>query len=358
MTQEQLLDIYTDYLISQNKYATATGLEALLEGEMSHDKVSRFLKDSEFGSKNLWKYVKPEVRKMETKKKGVLIIDDTIEEKPYTDENEIVCWHFSHSKGRCIKGINLLSCLVRYDDIALPVSVEIVHKEVYFCDEKTKKERRKSSITKNELFRSQIKQAEKNEIQFDYVLADNWFGAKKNMEFINYDIKKKFIFGIKSNRLIAFSEKERREGKYQNLKTLQLEDNQKREVYLKDLAFPVSLMKKSFKNEDGSIGELYLVTNDLEIDAEKIYEIYQKRWRIEEYHKSIKQNASLEKSPTKIVQTQKTHVFASIIAYCKLEILRVKTKLNHFALKYKLIMRANQMAFQELQKMQQSSSFA
>jgi len=38
-----------------------------------------------------------------------LIIDDTIEEKPYTDENEIICWHFSHAKGRCIKGVNLLS---------------------------------------------------------------------------------------------------------------------------------------------------------------------------------------------------------------------------------------------------------
>ena len=184
MTQEELLDIYTDYLISQNKYATATGLEALLEGEVSHDKISRFLRDSKFESKDLWRYIKPQVRKFEKEKGGVLIIDDTIEEKPYTDENEIICWHFSHAKGRCIKGVNLLSCLVRYDDVALPVSIETVHKELIFCDVKTKKEMRKSSVTKNELFRSQVKQAEKNEIRFEYVLADNWFGAKKNMEFI------------------------------------------------------------------------------------------------------------------------------------------------------------------------------
>ena len=114
MLKEQLLDIYTDYLISQNKYATATGLEDLLEGTISHDKVSRFLRNSEFGSKDVWKYVKPQVRKFEEEKGGVLIIDDTIEEKPYTDENEIICWHFSHAKERCIKGINILSCLVRY----------------------------------------------------------------------------------------------------------------------------------------------------------------------------------------------------------------------------------------------------
>ena len=100
------------------------------------------------------------------------------------------------------------------------------------------------------------------------------------------------------------------------------------------------------------------MTNDLEIDPEKIYDIYQKRWRIEEYHKSIKQNASLEKSPTKVAHTQKTHIVASIIAYCKLEMLRVKTKLNHFSLKYKLIIRANQMAFQELKNLQQGVLFA
>jgi len=93
-------------------------------------------------------------------------------------------------------------------------------------------------------------------------------------------------------------------------------------------------------NEDGSTGILYLVTNDLESSADRIYEVYQKRWRIEEYHKSIKQNASLEKSPTKVVCSQKNHIFASIVAYCKLEFLRTKTSLSHFGLKYKLLMRA------------------
>jgi len=29
---------------------------------------------------------------------GVMIIDDSIEEKPYTDENAIVCWHYDTPK--------------------------------------------------------------------------------------------------------------------------------------------------------------------------------------------------------------------------------------------------------------------
>ena len=113
----------------------------------------------------------------------------------------------------------------------------------------------------------------------------------------------------------------------------------------------MQLIKKIFKNEDGSEGILYLVSNDLHSDANNLYEVYQKRWRIEEFHKSVKQNASLAKSPTKKVRSQCNHVFASMIAYCKLEFLKIKPHLNHFAIKYKLIVRANQIAMQELQIM-------
>ncbi|NDD58825.1 MAG: hypothetical protein EBZ47_06200 [Chlamydiae bacterium] len=53
-------------------------------------------------------------------------MDDSIAEKPYTDENELVNWRYSHAKHRCMKGIHLMSYLVRYDDIALPVAFEAI----------------------------------------------------------------------------------------------------------------------------------------------------------------------------------------------------------------------------------------
>lgn len=90
-----MLDFYSDYLIFQNKYATATGLSDLVDGAFAHDKVTRFLRFEDFGSKSLWGYIKKAVRSQETVG-GVLILDDSIEEKPYTDENEINGWHYSH----------------------------------------------------------------------------------------------------------------------------------------------------------------------------------------------------------------------------------------------------------------------
>ena len=83
---KKLLDIYSDYLIAQNHYATATGLSELLDGEISHDKITRFLNSKETTSKDIWEYIKPEIRKIEHPTGGVLILDDTIEEKSYTDE--------------------------------------------------------------------------------------------------------------------------------------------------------------------------------------------------------------------------------------------------------------------------------
>ena len=49
----------------------------MLEGEVSHDQVTRFLSAQEYTSKDLWQQVKPTVRSIE-RDDGVLIFDDTI----------------------------------------------------------------------------------------------------------------------------------------------------------------------------------------------------------------------------------------------------------------------------------------
>jgi len=348
MMKKALLDIYSDYLISQPGHATATGLAEMFDGEISHDQVSRFLREEAYGSKEVWAYVKPYVRKQEQPKEGVLLLDDTISEKNYTDENVTNCWHFSHAKHRHVKGVNLLSCLVRYGDLSLPIGYEVIQKDLAYSDLKTRKQKRKASVSKNVLFRQLVQQAMDNQVLFEYVLADNWFGSKDNMIFI-HEAKKHFIFGIKSNRLVATTKQEAKRGQFQQLNSLGLENDDSITVYLKDIAFPVQLLKKVFTNEDGTTGTLYLVTNDLSIEANRIYTVYQKRWRIEEFHKSIKQNASLAKSPTKTVRTQGNHLFASMIAFCKLELLKIKTSMNHFAIKHKLLLKANQIMFHELQ---------
>src|SRR3990170_1016886 len=122
-----LLELYSDYLLSAFSHTTATGLSRMTDGAVSHDKITRFLSEKELDSRALWRLVKPLVRDLE-REEGVLIIDDTIEEKPYTDESELVCWHYDHSKGRNLKGINLLSTLYQVGDASIPVAFELIKK--------------------------------------------------------------------------------------------------------------------------------------------------------------------------------------------------------------------------------------
>ena len=117
----ELIELYSDYLLSTYEKATATNLSRLLDGLYSHDQVTRLLSRNQFTSKTLRELVKPTVRQVENDD-GVLVFDDTIEEKPYSDENDLIVWHFDHSRGRNVKGINLLNCLYHVNDVSIPVA--------------------------------------------------------------------------------------------------------------------------------------------------------------------------------------------------------------------------------------------
>jgi|SRR5215204_3751744 len=348
---DDLAEIYSDYLIASFGLTTATGLSKLLDGEISHDKITRFLSSRLKTSKDLWQFVKPIIREIETDS-GCLIIDDSIEEKPYTDENEIVCWHYDHSKQQNIKGINFLSCLYQTNEISLPIGFDLVRKTEKYLDPKTGREKRRSPISKNELARSQIEYALKNKVKFRFVLFDVWFSSVENMKFI-LKHEKHFICPLKSNRKVALSLSDKLQGRWQKLETLVIKANAPRLIYLEGLEIPVLLIKQIFTNEDGKTAIQYLMTSETNLSTDDITTNYQKRWRVEEYHKSLKQNVSLERSPTQTETTQTNHFFAALCGYIKLERLKIKTKKNHFALKSKLYLKALLSAFQTLQNLNQ-----
>lgn len=127
MKAHPIADLYSDYLLASFGATTATGLSELLEGEVSHDQVTRYLAGAKKTATDLWRTVKALVREVQSET-GVLILDDSIEEKPYTDENDIVCWPYDHSKDRILKGINFLTALYRSQGVNIPVGFHLVAK--------------------------------------------------------------------------------------------------------------------------------------------------------------------------------------------------------------------------------------
>ena len=259
-----------------------------------------------------------------------------------------MCWHFDHTVGKSVRGISMLNALYYSNEVSIPVAFEIVSKPVQYSDIKTRKVKRESEVTKNELMRDMIKVAINNNLKFSYILMDTWFSSKKNFEFI-VENQKDFIAALKSNRLFATSLEDKHNGNFISVSELELSDKQSIRGYIKGYDNEVVIVRRIFTNKDGSKGVLNLICSDTDLDRDAISTIYEKRWKVEEFHKSLKHNVDLAKSPTKTIRTQSNHIYLSVLSFFKLECLKIKHKINHFALRSKLLIKANQIAFAELQ---------
>src|SRR5438876_315639 len=167
----ELFDLYTDFLISAFGPTTATGMARMLDGQVSHDQVTRMLAEAPKTSADLWRVSKPLVRQIE-RPDGVISIDDSLSEKLYTDENDIICWHWSHALSRHVKGIEFLTAFYGVGETALPIAFDLVEKTEEYLDPQTDKTKRRSPITKNQRYRMLLRVAMHNQVLFQYVLND------------------------------------------------------------------------------------------------------------------------------------------------------------------------------------------
>ena len=332
------LDIYTDYLLSSTGPTTATGLSKLYDGAISHDQVTRLLTNSYLDSKDLWLKSKPLIRAAEQTQApddfAVLIIDDSILEKPHTDQNAMISTYWDHSQQRYVNGLNFVSVLYQLANLSLPIAVTLMEKTITEWDAKAAKYKTRSEFTKNEYLRRMLQTAQQ-QVLYRYALADSWYASAENMNFV-LGLDHHFIFALESSRTIAFSQDGQKQGQFQPLDALTFPDKMPLQLYLRSVTQAVAVVKQIFINKDGSHGCLYLVSSDTSLDYDQMTTIYKRRWKVEEYHKSLKQNTSLGSSPTKTPDTQANHFFASMLAYIKLEALKIKCSIGHFRLKAQL----------------------
>lgn len=352
-----LSEIYINFALSSFGKIEMTKLSKILGKGNSHDIFTKnlLLNDEIETDKALWNHVKPILRDYENEKDGCLLIDDSILAKPYTKESDIVCWHYDHTIGKSKKSILMLN--FHYTDasgISLPVGYEIITKSEKEYDDKKKKWVKKSKFTKNEIMRDKLEILNfDNQLKYRYVLMDKWFASVENLVFIDEVLKKKFVCPLKKNRKVALSREEKDNGKYVSISSVDMGDCSSRLVYLEGYADTVKIIKQVSKDgdDDESI-YLYLVTNDIDLTTNKILEIYKRRWKIEEYHKSLKQNLKIEHSPTKVETSQLNHIFLSVCGFIKLERLRLNYKMNHFAIKEKIYIEALSVAYQKVEELE------
>jgi hypothetical protein len=352
MRKFETFDLYVDYLIAHQGQVSATDLSAVLDNRLSHDHITRMIAQPELDQKTFWKLVKPSVRQIENEG-GCIIVDDFLVEKPHSTPNDIITTQWDHSRQKYVLGINVLNFLYTVQTdvgvVNLPVAFEVIAKTETYIDAKTDKPKKKSPKTKNELMRERLKiLRHQNCVKFRYVLWDTWFSSSENMAFVVNDLEKHFIGAIKDNRKVGFVDRDGVMSAFQSVREQDIQPGQVYKIRMESVPSDMYLAKKVFKNLDGSTGVVFLATSDGDLNAEQIFEHYQKRWKVEESHKSVKQNLGIGQSPTKMERSQKNHLFASMFSLVKLERLKIAHQMNHFALKHKICLAALKAAWQEI----------
>ncbi|GAK57680.1 transposase IS4 family protein [Candidatus Vecturithrix granuli] len=205
----------------------------VMKHQYSHDQITRFFAKEDYDQQQYWQVIKPLVRQLE-QDDGLIVVDDTIEEKPYTDENDIVSWHYDHTTGQNVKGINIVNFLYHRDsanapEVSLPLAYEVVSKPDESVDPKTNKTKRKSRISKNTLVRDRLKiLCRQNRVRFKYVAFDRWFSSKENMAMIKQELRKDFVCAIKANRTVALSETDKRTGNFMQVSSVEFQPTELR----------------------------------------------------------------------------------------------------------------------------------
>ena len=273
----------------------------------SHDCFTRLLQKQPLDTEPLW----AEVRKFVTLKDGFLIVDDTVLDKPYSEKIGFVRYQWSGKHHRTVKGIGLITLVWTDGNVVLPIDFRI-----YNIEEDNK--------TKNDHFRDMLDKAEERGFKPEYIMFDIWYASVKNLKAIR---KKqwRFLTRLKSNRLVNPD----------NTKNIPLDaieiPYQGTVVNLKEYG-SIKVFRIVSKNEDAQ----YWATNVLDMDEQKIEDIGNKSWKIEEYHRGIKQFCGVEKCQARKKESQRKHIMLSLRAFLRLEVQRIRKGISWFESKTKI----------------------
>ena len=252
-------------------------------------------------------------------KEQAFVLDDSVKSRR-GKKVEGTSLHYDHNSGRTIQGHQLLELGIVGDGGFAPIDRQIYTGSKNVIDKPTQKgfaDKRSASAKdmkraleedKNEMLQRMLKSAITAGFTARYLLADAWFGIKKNID-TAIDLGLVAIFQMKRAKL-----QYRLEGRSYTAKELhvkfhrQMKASSKKALY-KTVRIEAEINLETDKNSPARWQKVALVlsspqrskhenwviflTTDMELTAERILEIYSKRWSIEVYFKEVKQHFGL-----------------------------------------------------------------
>lgn len=289
--------LYVQFLIAAQNNFTATEFSKVSPiKNMAHDSLTKMLSGEKLTPSILWKNVKGQV----DMNSGFLIVDDSVLDKPRSEEVDLVHWQYSGAHHQVVKGIGLESLIWSDDtDYHIPIDFRVYDKDT-------------DGKTKNEHFRDMISLAKYRGFSPEFVLFDGWYASLDNLKLLD-KLDFKWITQLPKNRVVSTEPK-----KYFHLNELTV-SKEGIVVHLKGYGF-VKIFKKVSKER----GVEYYATNDSNLSMSDVESIYGKRWKIEEYHQGLKQQCGIAKCQARSGRSQRNHIWCAIHAFLTLELYRIK----------------------------------
>lgn len=308
---------YCQYLLSSQINYTLTNFADHIE-KFSHDQINRYLRQEKITPSQLWEAIEERII---FSPRGFLIFDDTVLNKCYSREIEGVRRQWSGNEHRIIQGIGVVNCLYYNPDINefWVVNYRIFDPEK---DGKTKIDHIQDMLESLVFLRK---------IPFSVVLMDTWYACREVMMLIE-KLGKIYYCPLKVNRLVDdsnallpykpvselnWTKKEREEGKI-----------------IKINKFPKYHKVKLFRVPVSPNRTDFVVTNDkTQSSLQDTQKVCGLRWKIEEFHRELKQTTGIEKCECRIRRIQRNHIGCAMLVWSCLKELAYQTGKTIYHLK-------------------------
>jgi putative transposase len=283
---------YINFLLATPGVATATEAARVQPSQRNapaHDAFTRLLGRLEPDPETLWLEAKLQVRLGE----GVLVLDDTVLDKPHARHIDLVGRHWSGKHKRVVRGIDLVSLVWTDGDRVIPCDYRIYH------DAK--------AATKNDHFRAMLDVAKDRGFTPQMVLFDGWYASLENLKHLR-SLGWGWLTRLKANRLVNKDRQGERPLPRTDIAATGTT------VWLKGYG-----LVKVFKivAPDGDIG--YWATSDLGMTDLRRQQLAEYGWTIETYHRGIKQHAEVEGCQARSAKAQRNHIGLALRAFLRLE---------------------------------------
>lgn len=312
---------YCQYLLSSQINYTITNLAEHLE-QISHDAINYYLKREKLTPRLLWENVKDII---EEDANGYIIFDDSVLDKRYSQEIEMVRRQYSGNEHGVVKGIGVVSCVYVNTQFKRfwVVDYRIFNPDV---DGKTKIDHVKDMLS-NLVYQKLL--------PFDTVLMDTWYAVNSLMLYID-SLEKVYYCPLKNNRLVDDTLGKE---KYKRIELLEWsEEESECGKIIKIKGFPAQKKVKLFRVAVSNNRTDYVATNDLsQSSTNVVQEVCKIRWKIEEFHREIKQLTGIESCQCRKARLQRNHIACAMLVWIRLKNLAYQTGQTVYQIKHNLL---------------------